>query len=169
VAKINRLKELGSKAKKRKTVEFHYILGGEKAGVVDVEIGRRVVLYSDLLGGVLSEEATPSKTINPPPDNNSNQLTNQTSPDPSTNQPTAPSTNHSTAPSKARVVDVEIGRRVVLYSDSLGGVLSEEATPSTTINPPPDNNSNQLTNKRHQIHLQINQQLRLQITRQLRL
>jgi hypothetical protein len=46
VAKINRLKELGSKAKKRKTVELHYIyiLGGEKAGIVDVEIGRGVVL-----------------------------------------------------------------------------------------------------------------------------
>jgi hypothetical protein len=100
VAKINRLKELGSKAKKRKTMELHYILGGKKAGKIDVEIGRGVVLYSDLLGGILSEEATPSTTINPPPDNNSNQSTIQTSaPPPSADLPTAPSLNQHTAPS----------------------------------------------------------------------
>jgi hypothetical protein len=122
---------------------LHYILGGEKAGIVDVEIGHGVVLYSDLLGGVLSKETMPSATINPPPDNNSNQSINQTSPAPSANQPTAPSANIPTPspPNLSTAASVNLSS-VASTNPSIPSSANEPLAPSanpttaTNANPP---------------------------------
>jgi hypothetical protein len=64
--KMKHLKELGEDKNDMKwqVVDMHYILSDNKAGKAAVDLGSGVVLYSDLLDGVVNQKPKPSQSNN---------------------------------------------------------------------------------------------------------